>query len=170
MDFIYQVRDNATRQELWVAMRATLFARSNGHCEFCGKLDQLEVAHKIKKAKIGRYHPDFDPDLAYALCKRCHRQMDHRLGHRPSGRPKGMPHTQETRRKIGEANRRTMASPEYRWAQSARSRQQWDKRGRVHPIRACENCGAPFRTTHKNRFCSMTCHYAFRTGKPRSGY
>ena len=169
MRFIYQVRDDATRQELWVAMRATLFARSNGYCEHCGKLTRLEVAHKVAKPKVGRYHPDFDPDSAYALCASCHRKMDHRLGVLHA-RPTGYKHSEKTKRKIARSNRLVRASAEFRAAQSDRTRRQWDRQGRVHPIRACENCGAPFRATNKSRFCSAACHYAFRTGKPRSGY
>ena len=169
MDFIYQVRDDATPQELWVALRATVFARCNGYCEHCGSLERLEVAHKFHHAPIGRHNPDFDPDHCLGLCPSCHRKMDHHLGHRPSGRPKGLPHTAETRRLIGEANRRAASSPEWRAAARARAIAQWDRQGRKHPSKPCEHCGTVMMDRHRyGKFCSPRCHYAWRLGKPRS--
>lgn len=161
--------DASSTERLW-AWRFTVIARAAGKCQECGSEGRLDACHLIPKRK----RPDlrFDPDNGIAMCRSCHMSHDHKRGHRPSGRPVGyrMPH--EFRERMREVGLRRAQEPGFAEGRRQSALDRWDRDGRK-PLRPCDNCGAMLtrrQVSGNARFCSSSCHYAFRTGKARSGY
>lgn len=169
-EYIVPVSKKPSREELEWAWRFSVLAHANGRCEHCGREGHLHCAHKLAR----RERPDleWDPANGIGLCASCHLKHDHQNGHRPSGRPFGHKLSQETKRRIGERNRIAHSTPEAREFSREKAIREWNARGRKPP-RDCEHCGKPLarhQLSSDRRFCSPGCHYAFRAGKPRSGY
>ena len=168
--YIVPIQADASDHERRWAWRFTVISRANGKCQECGTPGKLDACHLIPK----RRRPDlrFDPDNGIAMCRSCHMSHDHKRGHRPSGRPVGMKMGPETGRKISESRRKWFAEPANVEIHRNTIRASWDKRGRK-PERNCDGCGVALTRRQLSgdaRFCSATCHYSFRTGKPRTGY
>jgi len=169
-EYIVPVQVDASDNELRWAWRFTVIARGRGRCQQCGQEEKLDACHLIPKKK----RPDlrFDPDNGIALCRSCHMSYDHQFGHRVSGRPVGyqMPDSfRERMREVGKLRAATDPSFPKFWKAGVAAK----KRNAKTEPRPCENCGVMIIGTKQyrgNRFCSPACHYAFRTGKQRSGY
>lgn len=165
--YIVPLSVKPTPTELKWAWKFTVLARANGKCQHCGVVSNLDACHLESRA--ARPDLQFAPDNGIALCRSCHMKMDHELGARPSGRPVGLPHTEETKQIIGEKKRAWIAANLDTHREMVK--RSWD--GRRKPERDCEHCGVPLsrrKLSANARFCSPQCHYAFRSGKTRSGY
>ena len=175
MTYVVSTQPNPSREELEWAWKFTVFARAAGHCQHCGKQTRLDACHVESRAS--RPDLEFDPENGVALCRACHIRFDVGNGQRPHwGAMTGSLHTEETKRRIGESHRKRAEAwtPEEREVRRQQTLRQWDRHGRKHVPKPCENCGemiSPRQAAYQPaRFCSAACHYAFRTGKPRSGY
>mgnify|MGYP001600438652 CR=1 FL=1 len=168
MKYIVPLQPNPTRQELHFAWYFTILAKADGQCQHCHKQTKLDTCHIQSK----REHPEleFDPDNGIALCRSCHLKYDHNNGHRKSGRPRGYQMPDTFKQLLSDKSKLSHNTPEYLAAASLRAKAQWDKQGRKHLPKPCEHCGTIFNSRTRDRFCSTTCSYAFRTGKPRSGW
>ena len=172
MKYVVRTSPNPNREELKWAMKFTVRMRDRYRCQECGG-PGLDIAHIQSRAE----RPDlaFEPSNARILCRPCHVTADHQAGHRPSGRPVGLPHTPATLAKMRAAWKRRQQEPEFednREQLGRRTTAQWDRQGRK-PERDCESCGGILtrdQLSRDNRFCSATCGYSYRTGKPRAGW
>lgn len=169
--YVVPIQPRPSREELEWAWKFTVFARADGRCQHCGKQTRLDACH-IEARHINPAR-EFDPDNGVALCRSCHMQFDHKVKARPSGRPVGYRMPAEFRERMREVGKRRAQTPGFAEEARQRALAMWDRQGRKHHPRPCEHCGAMI-TGHKSstgaRFCSAACHYAFRKGKPRSGY
>lgn len=170
ISYIVPVQADASNSELLWAWRFTVIARAAGKCQECGIEGRLDACHLIPK----RTRPDlrFDPDNGIAMCRSCHMIHDHKRGHRPSGRPPGFTMPRELRDRLREVGKRRAAVPGFAEGRRQSAIAYWDRVGRK-PLRPCDACGTMLtrrQVSADSRFCSSSCHYAFRKGKPRSGY
>lgn len=151
------------------AWKFTVRARAAGACQNCGRSGiPLDTAHI--QERTARPDLEFDPANGMCLCRSCHLRYDHANNHR-AGRPFGFRLSAASKAAIGEKSSAYHGTPEGRERLRAQTAAAWDRRGRKYPERACAHCGATFKPRDaRGRFCSSACHYAFRTGKARTGY
>lgn len=163
-EFLVPLQVRPTREELYWAWKFTVLGRAEQACQECNKAVRLDACH----IKSRRQHPEsaYDPKNGIALCRSCHMRRDHTNRDRPSGRPAGMKMAPEVGQKISAARQRWFSDPANREKNRQAVLRGWEGRRKRFP-HSCENCGQDF---IGGRFCSAACHYAFRTGKPRSGY
>jgi hypothetical protein len=169
--YVVCLQPNPSKEELDWAWKFTVFSRANGYCQQCGKQVRLDACHIKNREQYPEFQ--FEPENGIALCRNCHMKFDHRVHNRPSGRPLGYHLSLETKQLMSVKSKEAHNTPEYLKQARIRTIKQWDKQGRKDHQQLCKGCGEQLTKPQQranNKFCSPSCHYKYRTGKPRSGY
>ena len=70
--------DNLLHDVRWYKKRATILARDNSQCQYCGSYDNLQIHHKYysKYPDETKVYPwDYPNDALITLCDNCHKRV-----------------------------------------------------------------------------------------------